>query len=159
MSKPGEIQKIPEPGSTLLKSAMLEIRVRYCECDPMGVAHHGSMVPWFEMGRTELLRTSGVSYGELERAGVFLVVTKLEISYKGPVQYDDIICVQTQVESTSRVKIRHSYQVRLIQRTGVDVAALTATGRDLVVTGASTLACVGNDGRPRALPSWLCDES
>lgn len=32
-----------------------EIRVRYNECDPMGVVHHAIYPVWFEMGRTELL--------------------------------------------------------------------------------------------------------
>ena len=37
----------------------LDIRVRYCECGPMGVVHHTVYHVWFEMGRTELLRGTG----------------------------------------------------------------------------------------------------
>ena len=37
----------------------MDIRVRYCECDPMGVVHHTVYPVWFEMGRTELLRDTG----------------------------------------------------------------------------------------------------
>jgi len=40
----------------------VRVRVRYCECDPMGVVHHAAFIPWLEMGRTELLRDAGVSY-------------------------------------------------------------------------------------------------
>src|SRR5262245_38934795 len=47
----------------------IEIRVRYPECDPMGVAHHAAYPVWLEIGRTELLRQGGVSYQQLEAEG------------------------------------------------------------------------------------------
>ena len=61
------------------QSGSIEIRVRYAECDPMGVAHHSAYAPWFEMGRTELLRTTGGNYRDLESAGILLAVVKLAI--------------------------------------------------------------------------------
>ena len=69
-------------------SGTLQLRVRYVECDPMGVVHHSSYLPWMEMGRTELLRDVGMSYAALETAGVFLVVTKVEVKYRRPLRYD-----------------------------------------------------------------------
>ena len=44
----------------------IPIRVRYVECDPMGYLHHSAYLPYFEMGRTELLRLSGVNYRDME---------------------------------------------------------------------------------------------
>lgn len=133
----------------------LDLRVRYCECDPMGVAHHASYVPWLEMGRTELLRTSGLSYAQLEAAGVLLVITRLEVKYRRPVKYDDLVQVQTRVLGASRVKIEHAYEVRLLERTGVDTRAQKDRGEDLLATAETTLASVGRDGRVIPLPEWL----
>ncbi|MFO0084137.1 MAG: acyl-CoA thioesterase, partial [Phycisphaerales bacterium] len=65
---------LPAPTSATSLSTTVRVRVRYCECDPMNVAHHAAFIPWLELARTELLRTSGVSYAHLEAAGVFLVV-------------------------------------------------------------------------------------
>ena len=62
----------------------LEIRVRYAECDPMGVAHHTAYPVWFEMGRTELLRSTGRNYRDLENDGYLLAVVKLSVQYKCP---------------------------------------------------------------------------
>lgn len=144
----------PTTGST-------QIRVRYVECDPMGVAHHSSYLPWMEMGRTELLRAVGESYAALEVAGVFLVVTKLEVRYRRPIRYDDVVELRTRVAGATRVKLMHSYELVLVERGGKtpDHAADASVPVDGVCAVASTeLACVGGDGRPRALPGWLVGE-
>ena len=67
---------------------VIEVRARYPECDPMGVVHHTVYPVWFEMGRTELLRSVGGSYRDLEEAGALLAVTRLEVRYRAPARYD-----------------------------------------------------------------------
>ena len=152
-------ESTPAPARALPSQGMIQVRVRYCECDPMGVAHHAAYVPWLEMGRTELLRDAGVTYAQLEQSGVFLVVTALELKYRRPVMYDDVVEIRTRVMGGSRVKIRHEYEVVL----GED--GLHAGGRaarhigDVLAIGASTLACVGRDGRVQQLPDWLAPAS
>ena len=144
-----------EPAKSPNTNGVISIRVRYCECDPMGVAYHGSHVAWLEVGRTELLRTSGVSYRAMEGAGVFLVVTRMEIRYRRPIRYDDVLEIRTLVASGTRIKILHEYEIRLMEREGKDVARLHDRGDDLLAVASTTLACVDHDGVPRALPDWL----
>ncbi|MEM1330811.1 MAG: thioesterase family protein [Planctomycetota bacterium] len=134
-----------------------QLRVRYAECDPMGVAHHSSYAPWMEMGRTELLRETGRTYEALEREGVFLVITKLEVRYRRPVRYDDVVEIRTTVEGGSRVKIRHIYEMVLIERAGAapDPSDPATPVDGICAVGSTELACVGADGRPRSLPEWL----
>jgi acyl-CoA thioester hydrolase len=119
----------------------LELRVRYNECDPMGVAHHTTYPVWFEMGRTELCRASGFSYRELEAMGTRLAVTRLDVRYRAPARYDDVLVLETQIERVTRVKIEHSYR---LLRDGL-----------LLATGASTVASLDEAGRPTALPPGL----
>ncbi len=145
------------PDAPVPTSGSVTVRIRYNECDPMGVAHHASYAPWLEIGRTELLRDVGASYATMERDGVFLVVTKLELRYRRPLRYDDLIEVRTSVVGTSRIKIRHAYELVLLERGGqAPDPADPATPRDGIVSVAtSELACVGPDGKPRELPEWL----
>lgn len=135
----------------------IRLRVRYAECDPFGVAHHSSYVPWLEEGRTELLRDTGVTYAQLETTGVFLVITKLDLKYRRPVRYDDLIEVRTRVVGGSKIKIRHEYELALIERLGAAPDPEDpATPADGVCAIASTeLACVNAQGRPTPLPGWL----
>lgn len=126
----------------------IRLRVRYTECDPMNVAHHGSFVAWLEMARTELMRTSGISYADLEAAGTFLVVTRVELRYRAPARYDDMVVVVVRVTGGGRARINHEYEVWHDAEDGRGKSRL-------LVTASSTLGCVGADGRPRALPEWL----
>jgi acyl-CoA thioester hydrolase len=119
----------------------------------MGVAHHAACAPWLEMARTELLRESGISYADLERAGVFLVITRLECKYRRPVHYDDVVEIRTQVMGGSRVKILHEYQIALVEDSGHGRAPRTMG--EIVTAAATTLVCVGRDGKVQELPEWL----
>ena len=130
----------------------IRLRVRYSECDPMNVAHHASYLPWLEMGRTELLRTSGVSYAQLEAAGVLLVVVKMELRYRRPAKYDDVLELRTRVVPGSRVKILHEYELVRVDDPNQPLGK--ADGESLF-TASSTLGCVDRAGNIQPLPEWL----
>ena len=118
-----------------------EVRVRYAECDPMGIAHHATYPIWLEIGRTEMLRASGVSYAELEAGGVFLVVAKLDLRYRRPVRYDDLLTVEVSTGGVApggpAVKLEHTY--RLLR------------GRELCATASTLLVSVDAEGRMKPL--------
>ena len=73
----------------------IELRVRYGETDRMGVVYHAEYLVWCEMGRTEYIRSLGMSYAEMERRGVPLAVAEATIRYHAPARYDDRIRVST----------------------------------------------------------------
>jgi acyl-CoA thioester hydrolase len=123
-------------------SGEIQIRVRYAETDRMGLLHHANYLVYFEQGRTELLRQSGRSYKELEDAGHFLVLAKVEVRYRLPARYDDLLTLRTIVTRTTPVRIEHRYEV--------------LRERQLLAEGSSTLACVDREGRLQAMPEWLC---
>jgi acyl-CoA thioester hydrolase len=136
-------------------AGVIRLRVRYSECDPMGVAHHGSYAAWLELGRTGLLRDAGRSYAQMEADGVFLVITKMELRYRRPIRYDDVIEVRTRVAGVSPVRLRHAYEVVLVERGDADPSRPVPADGVLAV-GSTELACVDGDGRPRALPEGCC---
>jgi acyl-CoA thioester hydrolase len=122
-------------------SGEITIRVRYAETDRMGLLHHANYLVYFEQARTELLRSNGLSYKDLEDQGYLLVLTKIEVRYRWPARYDDLLNVKTTVMRTTTVRIDHRYEV-------------FCQGR-LLAEGTSTLACIDRDGRPQALPDYL----
>ena len=107
----------------------------------MGVAHHSVYPVWFEMGRTELLRSTGISYREFEEEGVFLAVVRLDVRYKQSARYDDDLVLETEITSIGRVKIEHAY--RLLRE------------EVLIATGHTTLACLNSEGAACLLPDRL----
>jgi acyl-CoA thioester hydrolase len=87
------------------------IRVRYAETDQMGVAYYGAYAAWLEVGRVEFLRMNGTSYRKLENEGVMLPVLNLNISYRSPALYDDLLEVRTRLEEFSGTRISFEHEV------------------------------------------------
>lgn len=120
----------------------------------MGVAHHASFVPWLEMARTEALRASGNTYAQMEASGVFLVVTRLDMAYRRPARYDDVLRISCAASIAGRARLRHEYRLELAQ--AGDGRADRLDDQPLA-TAATELACVDASGRPCPMPQWLVD--
>ncbi len=88
-----------------------EVTVRYAETDQMGVVYHGNYFPWFEIGRTTLLKELGCSYGELENQGVMMPVVEVGCQYKEPAKYDDIVVIETSIKEMKQASITFSYEL------------------------------------------------
>lgn len=123
-------------------SGETQIRVRYAETDRMGLLHHANYLVYFEQARTDLLRQIGTTYRDMEDQGFFLVVVKMEVKYRKPVHYDEVVTIRSTVTRTTPVRLEHAYVV---------------LGPDGVVCceASSTLACVDTEGKIQAMPEWL----
>ena len=118
----------------------LSLRVRYGETDQMGVVYHANYLLYFETGRTELLRAAGFAYADLEKRGVFLVVTETGCRHRAAASYDDLLKVRTRVTALGKATIRFEYSVQ---------------GQDgkLLAEGHTELAAVDRTKRPMRLPA------
>ncbi len=92
-------------------TAFTRVRVRYAETDQMGVVYYANYFVWFEIGRTELLRTLGGSYRELEASGVFLPVIDTACRYLQSSRYDDELEIRTEGQLISAIRVRFDYTV------------------------------------------------
>jgi len=89
-----------------------EIRVRYGETDKMGFCYYGNYAQFLEVARVELLRSQGVSYKELEDAGILLPVRNFSIKYIAPAKYDDLLFIQTEILKINGSRIIFIYEIR-----------------------------------------------
>ena len=121
-------------------------RVRYRECDPMGVVYHTHYLDYFEAGRTEALRDLGLPYRSLEAEGIIMPVVEANVRYRGPARYDDLIVVEVTFEDVPSVRVPIDYTVR---REGEE---------EILVTGHTTLCFMDADRRrPIAAPDAVTD--
>jgi len=89
-----------------------EIRVRYAETDQMGIVHHANFLIWFEIGRSELCRSRGFSYKEMEeKDNALMVVAESYCRYKSPAYYEDVLTVRTRVEEIRSRSLRFVYEI------------------------------------------------
>lgn len=89
-----------------------EIRVRYADTDKMQFVYNGKYLEYFEVGRTELLRASGLSYTEVEKNGYQLPLIESRIFYKLPAVYDDLLEIQADLNELHSPKVHIQYIVR-----------------------------------------------
>jgi acyl-CoA thioester hydrolase len=94
-----------------LKKTQTKIRVRYGETDKMGIVYYGNYALYLEEGRTEWLRTLGFSYKYMEAHNVELPVVNLNINFKQPAYYDDLITVTSTLKEIPTVKIEFYYEI------------------------------------------------
>ena len=120
----------------------VEVKVRYAETDQMGRAHHGVYVVWCELGRTEMMRERGVSYAEMERNGVLLPVTRLEVEYRAAAYYEETVRIETKVHEVRSRSVAFAYRI-----IGPDERLLARARTDL--------ACIDSEGRTRRIPQQV----
>ncbi len=134
------------PERISIDSHTITVVPRYAETDKGGVVHHSVYPVWFEMGRTELLRANGLAYKDLEEAGVFFVVARLNIKYRRPVFYDERLNLKTTCSRVTASRVDHTYK-------------LTGSAGIVAAEGETTLACVNSEGKIRRVPEFMYPES
>lgn len=116
------------------------VRVRYADTDQMGVVHHANYLAYFEEARTELFDSLGASYADLERSGIGLALRRVELAYRAPARFGDVVRVRTRLTELRGASVVFEYEVLREPDT-------------LLTTGLTELACVRLDGlRPERLP-------
>jgi acyl-CoA thioester hydrolase len=113
-----------------------DIRVRYAETDAMKVVYHGNYLTYFEEARTNLFRSMGVVYSEIEKVGFYLVVLEASAQYRRSAVYDDVLHVKATLRELPAMKLTISYGITRGDSTEVLVTGQTvhafvnaATGR------------------------------
>ncbi len=133
-------ESTPSAASPLIAHEV-EFRVRYAETDQMGVVYHANYLVWCEVGRTDFIRARGMSYADMERAGIGLAVSDLSVRFHAAARYDDLVRVRTTLAEIRSRGITFDYVVSRVE-----------DGRKLV-TARTVLVSIDAAGRPAALPS------
>ena len=107
----------------------------------MGVVYHANYLVWCEMGRTEYIRTLGVSYAEMERAGIALAVAEAHVRFHASARYDNLIRVTTTISSARSRAVAFDYVVT------------NAETDERLATAQTTLVSIDRSGRPTSLPA------
>ena len=115
------------------------VRVRYAETDQMGIAHHSVYLVWCELGRTQHMRDLGVTYRNLETAGVRLPVVEAKLRYRAPARYDEVLTIRS--------------WVRLCRSRIVQFGNAITMEDKLLATAQITLASIGQNYSTITLPT------
>ena len=128
-----------------MKKFSKRIKVRYCETDQMGFVHHGSYVNYFEEARISWISNLGLSYSEMEKSGIILPVSKLNVQYLKPAYFDDELDVSVELDKIPTSRLIFNY---IIKREN-----------DIVVKGSTVLAfLIKKTKRPVRCPDYMLEK-
>jgi acyl-CoA thioester hydrolase len=72
-----------------------QVRVRYADTDQMQVVYHAKYIEYFEVGRTDAMRSLGITYKDVEQAGIIMPVVSVDCKFIKPALYDDLLTIRT----------------------------------------------------------------
>lgn len=122
-----------------------QVRVRYAETDQMGYVYYGQYAAYFEVGRTELIRALGIPYKTVEEGGIMMPVADLQVKFKRPGRYDDLLTIKTIVPELPKASFPTAYEVH-------------NEAGELVVSGSVRLAFIDMARmRPVRVPDFILE--
>jgi acyl-CoA thioester hydrolase len=122
------------------------IRVRYADTDKMGIVYYGKYFEYFEVARTEMLRSLGLPYREIEMKGFELPVATASIKYYKGAVYDDELLV------TATLILKHSPKVE------IHYEVKRKSDNEVIAEGETTLVFVDAiSGKPVKAPQFYLD--
>lgn len=102
-----------------------KIRVRYSETDQMGYVYNGNYAQYYEIGRTEMLRSLGLTYKYMEASGVMLPLLELKSKFIKPALYDQEITIKTMVREMPWVRMIFDYELFNEEAELINIGATT----------------------------------
>jgi acyl-CoA thioester hydrolase len=121
----------------------MDLRVYYKDTDAGGVVYYANYLHFFEMARTEYMRSMGVSIEEYINAGILFVVVHAELYYKASARYGDLLTIYTQLTDLKHTNLTFQHQI------------INKADQRLIVTGSTRLCCLNQQGKVRALPAEM----
>ncbi len=117
----------------------IEKKIYYHDTDCGGVVYYGNYLKHLEESRSEYCSSKGIDLKELVGQGIYFVVVHVEIDYKAPARYQDILKVTSRIDRIGNSSIYFSQKI--------------LKGSVLVLDAKTTWVCVGRDFKPAAVPS------
>jgi acyl-CoA thioester hydrolase len=123
----------PQPAARKSKFHEFQVRVTYADTDKAGIIYYANYLKYLEQGRTELLRSLGVRYRDLEvQRKLFLPAVSANCEYLAPSRYDDLLTIRTWIAELGRASIAFSCEVADVELGGKVVARVHS--RHAIVT-------------------------
>ena len=124
-----------------MASSITEVRVRYAETDQMGIAYHANYLVWCEIGRTDLIRQSGMTYAAMEERGVKLAVSEASLRFHASARYDDLVRIETTITEVKSRSVTFAYSI-----------SRSASGERLA-SAVTSLVSISGAGKTVAMPA------
>ena len=119
----------------------IENKVYYHDTDAGGVVYYGKYMEHLEEGRNEYLRHKGIELAEYAKKDILFPVVRVEIDYKSPARYGDLIKIFTRPEKVGNASAQFYQEIK--------------KGETLLVKAKITVACIGREFKAQVIPEEI----
>lgn len=117
-----------------------ECRVYYEDTDLAGIVYYANYLKYIERARTEMVRELGVDQVMLrQNLGLVFAVRKITAEYLQAANFDDLLCVETEIAALSGARVTLTQQV--------------FRAETLVFSSRVLLVCLKQSGKPAPIPA------
>lgn len=118
-------------------------RIYYHDTDCGGVVYYANYLKYFEEARTEYMRERGLDLKILSEKGILFVVKKVDIEYKSPARYADMLEISTRIGKLRNVSLEFLQDIK-------------KEGK-VLVSATTVLVCIDKNFHPCAIGEELAD--
>ena len=120
---------------------VMDVKIYYEDTDCGGVVYYANYLRYMERARTEYLASRGYSVKKLMDEGTIFMVLRVEIDYKSPARYGDVIEIETWVRDMTRATMVFEHIMR------------EKTSRRVLTECRAKAVYVDPHGRPKRIPA------
>lgn len=118
--------------------SVISKKIYYHDTDCGGVVYYANYLKYFEEARTEYMRECGLAIEELAQKGILFVVRRVEVDYKSPGRYADVLSITTQVSEIKNVSLIFLQEIK--------------RNEQLLASAKTKLVCINRDFQPTVIP-------
>ena len=119
------------------------IKIYYKDVDKMGIVYYSRYFEFFEMARTELLKSIGLSLVSMEEKGVYLPVISAHCQYKVALKLEQEANINVQICNFPKSKLKILYTIS------------TSFSKGTCVNGYTEHAFLNDVGMPTRPPKFF----
>jgi acyl-CoA thioester hydrolase len=119
----------------------MQKRIYYHDTDCGGVVYYANYLKYLEEARTDYMEKRGLILKELAEKGFLFVVRRIDIEYKAPAHYGDILEISSKLSKIKNVSVEFHQEIKRKEQ--------------LLVSAATILVCIDKNFRPSAMSDEL----
>lgn len=88
-----------------------KMSVWYVDTDQMGIVHHSNYIRYYEAARCSMMNSLGLSYADVEKAGIMMPILDVQSKYLSPLYYGEEITVRVTLRDIPSARVTFYYEV------------------------------------------------
>jgi len=124
---------MPPPLSEIVRQ-----RVRFEECDPLGIVWHGRFTSYFEDARVALCEKHSIGYLDFHRKGVVIPLKQMQHDYITPLRFNQEFTTEAKLHWSDSARLNFEFIIRNLENktvaTGCTVHLMLTKNFELLLT-------------------------